>query len=383
MADKRAPKTNVPIWKKILIMIVSGSFGAAAVMPIAPLIKRAESPFFQWLRDSPLDIVIVPFGLILMMISCFIVAVGLHEVGHVIAGTIAGFRFAFLLFWPFQIRRRGERGLSFKTMFRTGLGMGGLAGMTPEPGIDLRRGFLTLLAGGPAASLAGAVAGIGSFLLLRNAFPLASAILWCFGICSFLLFMLSMNPSQAGGFLSDGAAIRLLRKGSPERVGPYLATMEISSAWSSGTRPADWNASAIERVISAQPDDPLSTRAPYFAFLHEADKGNLELASFWMDKILETIDDVPMLLKPQYRLMNAWLKARQGLPADAREQMKQTSGGLTDPCDIAMVEAVILQAEGKIEEARTRARESISLIGNSMMPDSQSFARHQCEAILA
>jgi|GEM_PF-1403995 len=383
MADKRTQKPQVPIWKKLLIGTASGLYGAAAVVPIGPVIKGTDSPFFQWLRDSSLDLVIVPLGVILTMLCCFIAAVGLHEVGHVIAGTIAGFRFAFLLFWPFQIRRRGERGLSFKTTFRTGLGMGGLAGMTPKAGIDLRRGYLKLLAGGPAASLFGAIAGIGSFLLLRHTLPPLSAICWCFGIFSLLLCIMSMNPSQAGGFLSDGAAIKLLRKGTPEQVGPYLATMELSSAWSTGTRPAEWNPAAIDRVISVPADDPLSTRAPYFAFIHEADKGDLALASIWMDKIFETIDDVPVLLKPEYHLMNAWLKACQGLPEEARELMKQTSGGLTDPCDIAMVEAVIQQAEGKIDEARNRARESLSLIGKSMMPDSQSFSRHQCEAILA
>lgn len=375
-------RKKLPLWKRLAIMLVSGGVGAVTVIPLAKAFKTSQSPILTWAKARDLDVAIVVPTLLAMFAACFIAAVAAHEFGHVIAGLRAGFRFAFVLFWPIQIRRRGQGGISVKTMFRTGLGLGGIAGMTPEPGTDLRRGYLTLLAGGPLSSFVCGVLGILSFLTLRDAFPVPAAFLWSFGLFNLLLFLISMTPSSAGGFLSDGAAIRLLRRGTPQEVGPYIDAMEISSAWSTGTRPALWNSTAIDRLTQVSADDPLSNRAPYFAFLHVADQGNLEGARMWMNRLLDQIDEVPMLLQPQYRLMNAWLHARLGKPEEARSIFATAQGGLTDKCEIAMVEAVILQAEGRIDEARNRARESLGLVASSMMPDAHSFSRHQCESIL-
>ena len=86
-------------------------------------------------------------------ILAFVLAVALHELGHVVAGLRAGFRFAFMMFWPVQIRRKGECGLSIRLMFKAGLGLGGIAGMVPFPGLDLQKSYLTMIWGGPLASL--------------------------------------------------------------------------------------------------------------------------------------------------------------------------------------------------------------------------------------
>jgi hypothetical protein len=376
-------RKKLPIWKRLTIMIVSGFIGAATVTPLAIALKSSRSPILEWLRDHNLEFVVIVPGLLLTYVACFVAAVAAHEIGHVVAGLHAGFRFAFLLFWPFQIRRRGKGGLSVKMLFRSGLGLGGLAGMTPGPGIDLRKGYLTLIAGGPLTSLTCGVFAAVAFVVLRTVVPLAAAIVCTFAAFNLVLFLISMTPSHAGGFLSDGAAIRLLRIGTPNQVDPYIDAMAISSAWSTGTRPAEWNAEAIERLVAVSPDDPLSNRAPFFAFLHAADQGNLDEAGEWMNRLLYKIDDVPMLLQPQYRLMNAWLQARTGDSVAARETFAKARGGLIDKCEFAMVEAVILQAEGDYGTARERAKTALEAIETSMMPDAHSFARHQCESILS
>ncbi len=372
----------MPLWKRLVLMVVSGCVGAITVIPLAMAFKTTRSPIFTWAKAHDLDVAIVVPALLAMFVGCFVAAVAAHEFGHVLAGLRAGFRFAFVLFWPIQIRRRGQGGISVSRAFRTGLGLGGIAGMTPEPGIDLRRGYLMLLAGGPLSSFVCGVLGILGFFVLRHAYPFPAALLWSFGLFDLLLFLISMTPSSAGGFLSDGAAIRLLRKGTPDQVGPYIDAMEISSAWTTGTRPGAWSSAAIDRLTKVSPDDPLSNRAPYFAFLHLADQGKLEEAKVWMDLLLEKMDGVPLLLQPQYRLMNAWLIAKLGNAQEARTIFATVKGGLIDKCDVAMVEAVILQAEGRIEEARDRARESLNLVSASMMPDAHGFAKHQCESIL-
>lgn len=387
MGGNQMGKARIPsFWKGILVGVASGIFGAVfgilAVERVFEALSPANSPTLQWLESSPIGFIVIPVWALAALLCCFVAAVALHEVGHVVAGLKAGFRFAFLLFWPLQIRRRGERGLTVKTKFRSGLGLGGLAGMTPRPGTELRRGYITLLAGGPAASLVGAIGGLSLGYLLGNLIPLAASLVWCFGLCSLFVFLLSIYPSRAGGFLSDGAALRLLCFGEPDKVAPYLAMMEISSAWSTGTRPASWNADSIARITSVDADDPLANRAPYIAFLNAADRADLADAGIWMDRMIDGIDNVPRLLQPQFHLMNAWLKARTGEPGAARNLLAKATGGLLDACEIAMVEAVILQAEGKAEEARDRARKALSLIEQAMLPDAHAFDRLQCESLL-
>jgi hypothetical protein len=378
---RKKPK---PIYLAVTF-IVSGALGAAAVTPLAKAMKQDETGLVSWVRSLPglLEAAVVAPLIVGLLIGSFIAAVAAHEFGHVLAGWLARFRFAFMMFWPVQIRRRGDKGISVSTMFRSGLGLGGIAGMIPERGVDLRRGYLTLLIGGPAASLICGLAAIGGFLALRSLIPLPASLLWTFGLFSCGLFVVAMIPSDVGGFLSDGAAIRLLRKGTPEKVEPYVAMMELTTDWAQGVRPALWSAEALRKIDAVAWDDPLSARVPYMLFLNVADQGDLTEARIQMNRLLENIDDIPRLLQPQYRLMNAWLAAREGRREEARASLAMATGGLMEKSDLAMVEAVILFEEDMLDEAKTKAREALALIDSAMMPDSQAFARSQCEAILA
>lgn len=362
--------------KRILLILIrlsiGGLIGYASVWPITNALDANQ------LRNP-----LIYFGLIMVgNLFGLVLAVALHELGHVVAGRKAGFRFAYMMFWPVQIRRKGERSLSIRPMFKSGLGLGGIAGMAPIPGLDLRKAYLTMLWGGPLASLLwGAVAISIAFLAgLTSSIP--GSCFWLMGIISLFIFVISIIPRSVAGYLTDGAAIKLLSRGKAEQVEIYVASLELSSELASGKRPSECNSSALNTLLRAEPDDQMFAKGRYFGFLAAADSGDLEKARSYMMELMSGLNKTPVLVRASYQIMDAWLHAREGKTEEARRLLKLSQGGLVEKCDQVMVEAVILAAEGKHDEASNLARTVPELIAESMIPDAYAFTRFQVEGLI-
>lgn len=356
----------------LLRMSIGAATGYAAIMPLALAVKSNH----RWILNSAP----IFFGLILgVLIGGFILSVALHELGHVVAGKVAGFRFVFMLFWPVQITRKGENGLRVKLRFRTGLGLGGMAGMVPKDGLDLRKAYLTLLAGGPLASLLVSVVTGAIAISLGLGKSLPGSIFWIIGLTSLLLFFLTIVPSNAGGYLSDGAAIMLLKSGKPEAVGRYIALLEMASALATGKRPAEFDKGRLQTLLKADPTEPIFFQARHLSFLHAADNGDLLAARRFSNEIQQHLEKSPVLFRPKYNLDSAWLFAREGEPEKARKLLEQNNGGLVEPCELRLIEAEIALAEGKTDDARRLAHETIALIDQSMIPNAHAFTKHRIQ----
>lgn len=364
--------------KRLAITLVRVAFAGGmtylAIWPLANAVKYHHRWIFQYPGLFPLMLI---GGLLL----AFIISVAVHEVGHVVAGKLAGFRFAFLLAWPIQVRRRGDGGFAVRPMFKSGLGMGGMAGMAPVKCDNLRQGYLKLLRGGPIASL-----GLGLIaLLIAFTAGVGSSVtggsFWMLGVISLLLFVICIIPRVSAGYLTDGAAIRLLSSGDVEKVDVYVAALEISTEIMAGTRPMDLMPELLQRLLKAGADDPMWHRGLYFNFLSAADRGDLKSARVQMDRILADPAKIPLLVRTNYQVYHAWLLAREGKSDEARAQLQQARGGVVEPCCRAMVEATILMAEGKPAEAAALAKSVPGLIQKSMLPEAQAFTRFQAEML--
>ena len=351
-------------------MGIGGLVGYQSVMPLLLSAKRQ----YPGLADSALLFLGLFIG---SFLGGFIVSVALHELGHVVAGKIAGFRFAFMIFWPVKITRRGSSGLSIKLSLRNGIGMGGLAGMVPVAGLPMRQAYLTMLSGGPLASLLVALLAGSAAIGMGLGQNLFGGVFWIFAITSLLLFFLTIIPMKAGGFLSDGAAIRLLKKGSPEEIDRYVALLECGSAIAAGTRPAGLNPSHVETLLTSGPEEPVFFQARHFAFLHAADSNNLTGAREFMEEIQQNLEKSPVIMRGRYQLDAAWLEAREGNVDKARSLLSKANQGLTEPCELKFIEAEIALAEGKTDDARRLAGESLGLIDHSMIPGAHEFARQR------
>ena len=357
---------------KLMQLSIGGLIGFASVWPIAHSIKANQ-------LTNPL----IYFGLIMSgYLLAFVLGVAIHELGHVLAGLRAGFRFAYMMFWPVQIRRKGERSLSIRPMFKSGLGLGGIAGMAPISGLDLRKAYLTMLWGGPLASLLWGAVAISIALLAGLTSSILGSYFWLMGIISLVIFMISIIPRSVAGYLTDGAAIKLLSRGKAEQVEIYVASLELSSEVASGKRPSECNSFSLNTLLRAEPDDQMFARGRYFGFLTAADSGDLEKARSYMNELMSGLNKTPVLVRASYQIMDAWLHAREGKTEEARRLLKLSQGGLVEKCDQVMVEAVILAAEGKHEEASNLARTVPELITGSMIPDAYAFTRFQVEGLI-
>lgn len=357
----------------LIKVAIGGLVGFATVWPVATAMKASQirNPLFF-------------FGLILGgFLVAFILAVAFHELGHVLAGLKAGFRFAFMIFWPVQIRRNGTNSISVRPMFRSGLGIGGMAGMVSQPGLELRQAYLKLLRGGPLASLAWGLLALGIAFLAGFPTSIVGSVFWLMGLISLFLFCITIYPATVAGYLSDGAAIKLLSRGEPVRVDVYTAALELSTELATGTRPSALNSNALERLQNAPLDDPMYLRSLFFAFLAAADRDDLIQARLRMNQIVADLTQIPVLIRPIYILYHAWLTAREGRPEEARTLLHQAQGGLIEPGDRAMVEAVVCQAEGRLDEAQRIAATVPGLLDQSMIPESHTFARLQAERLLS
>ncbi|NDJ11314.1 MAG: hypothetical protein EBY17_08990 [Acidobacteriia bacterium] len=158
----------------------------------------------------------------LWMIPTFVVmvllALALHEAGHVIAGLSAGFRFHLFVAGPLRIQRDGDR-ITFR-LNRIASLWGGVAACTPQTfGPELAGKMLQFTAGGPMFSALGAIMLWPAFVL-RNTSPNAAACLLVLGFISGALCFATLMPMRLGGFVSDGGRILMLLRG--ERGKPPL-----------------------------------------------------------------------------------------------------------------------------------------------------------------
>lgn len=147
----------------------------------------------------------------------YMVSIAGHELGHLAAGALAGFRPLLLIVGPLRIERADDR-------VRAGLNRslalaGGLALSAPIGVHDLRRRTIVLVAGGPLASIMLGVqclafwSASSAFLEARGSLAAAAAFsLLLGGVVSLAIGIVTLLPMRVGGFYSDGARLlRLLR----------------------------------------------------------------------------------------------------------------------------------------------------------------------------
>jgi hypothetical protein len=189
----------------------------------------------------------------LAALTAVAVAPLIHELGHVVGGRLAGFRFLGLVWSPLQLRREAGH-LRLSANRRLALA-GGLTLCVPvDPGHDARRSIAGYVAGGPLLSL---LTGAGALRLARDlGMPAHGTIAgWAavaFGLASLRMGLVALIPMRRGDFFRDGARrIRALRS-------PALARLDLACASLIGLalgpiRPREWPARLIDPILLNPP----------------------------------------------------------------------------------------------------------------------------------
>jgi hypothetical protein len=304
--------------------------------------------------------------------------VTLHELGHLLAARSAGFRFVLFGAGPLRVRREGRR-LRLGTADRwLPLGM---AVSVPEDMDRLERRVARMLLGGPLANL---LTGAAALVLTAAVQPglrpselgaaamLGLWILFYTGVLGVGLGALNLLPASEEGLLSDGARLRMLRRGGAEAE-RWSAAWTIYARAVAGVRPAEWDRELVERA-TAIPDGSFDDGgAALLAFEWALDRGDLDEAERFLLRAQAAAEAIP-LLRSLHAAEAAFFRARyRGDPAGGRRWLEGARGGLLEEHARLRAEAAVLLAEGRRAEAAERARAALAAADHAALTPSGSL----------
>lgn len=327
-------------------LIVGGLIGGvivSAMMALAPLLDGAalaETRFVQRLAAAPdavgaWDLLALPLLILIVLAT--------HEIGHLVGGMSQGMRFLLLIVGPFVWQASGS-GTRFDWNTSPAL-MGGLAAALPTAqGDPLRRQWLWLIAGGPLASL---LLAIVAAVLIPFSDPRFAAYLLFVAATSFGIFVVTLIPVRAGGFMSDGMQlIDVWRggRGAMERG----ALMQIFAQSLSGVRPRDWDPSAMEELSRIGSGDPLRrTGGELYLLARAMDRRDDADIARYRALLEDSIDDYPSGFRQSIHVelaLCAWLA---GDTDAARRHVAASKGGIVEKSRRLLAQAALAKLEGR------------------------------------
>ena len=287
--------------------------------------------------------------------------IAVHELGHLTGGIIRGMRFLLLIVGPFQLSKT-QSGVRFNWLFNLGT-FGGLAAATPDPDKPLRPQMLSLIAGGPLASLLLALLATAGFVLLGGQAGIHAMII---ALLSLLIFTVTAIPTWVGGFMSDGKQfLEVLRGGEAVMERQRLSTLMAQSL--AGIRPREWDADWLEPASRAVGGDPMRLVATrQMALLAAQDRGDQLTADAHAEWLSEHTEDYPMGFRQALTIELCLHGLARGNTTAARMWMAQSKGGVVDKARRALAEAELALIDGNTPLALGKHIEARSQLKHSM-----------------
>ena len=302
-----------------------------------------------------------------------------HELGHVLGGVAARFRFHLYVAGPLRIERDEATGRLNVGFNRVASLAGGIVAMLPTDTHDLRRRFAMVVAGGPLASFALALGAWAPLALGASLPPLLDVVLGITALMSAGLGVVTIIPMTSGGFASDGGRLLRLVRGGPvaERESAMLPLVSLSAA---ETPPREWPRELVEAVVALRDGSSEECIGNLMAYSQALDAGEVALAARRMDRVLETLEAVPPGLAPSLHLEAAFFAAYRRDAARAREHLARVpekAYGIK-PYDRDRAGAALAAADGDLALARELADRALAAL-----PASAAFRRDTLRAALA
>jgi hypothetical protein len=206
------------------------------------------------------------FVFFMLVVSGILLALAVHELGHLLTGLAQGFRFQLFVVGPLGIRRDNNK---IKVYLNKNIGMmGGIAATVPVIAQeDNKKKFARLILAGPMASLI--------FGLLAIAIAPFGSILWSWfffltGACSLGLVAATTLPKKSGVYFTDRARYQRLT-GKGKAAESELALLNIIAQ--SMTDNHHKNISVEKALLLQQDDEPLMKFWGYY-YAHQFYKEN-------------------------------------------------------------------------------------------------------------
>jgi hypothetical protein len=290
------------------------------------------------------------------IIVAMLAVLAVHELGHVVAGTISRFRFVLLVVGPLRVVRELD-GLHVGLNRDIAL-VGGIAMSVPRDGTNIYQRLALLYAGGPLASLLLALAIVGLMSLDAQWSKSARVVVAVIGAASAGIGLITLIPMAVGAFKSDGYQLRRLLTRGPGADHTRDMMLLIGQAFS-GVRARDYDSRLVARVLNpASPEGGMSGLGHQYAL----DRGDHQTAAIWLAQMLRETPSLPRTLQPGAWLWAAIHRARiDGAPEEARGYRARADGpSLFDVAALrALADAEILAADGRASEAAAIARHEL------------------------
>lgn len=225
----------------------------------------------------------IGIALVLLFLTLFF-----HELGHVLFGIVAGYRFNYLTVGPITIEN-AER-IHIKPNSSWFL-FGGVASCTPfsKDLTSIVKQHKWFAAGGPVFSIAAAIIS----LIVGRAMDIQ--FVTYFGIFNLIIFIVTILPYK-GALKSDGRVILELSKEGKEKE-EFLLSLLLLKEMNSPIHPLEWSEELIERAKTLPPADE-NVVVAYILFYYTLIKEDYEKAS----KLLEPFKQLPVTKNNKFSL---------------------------------------------------------------------------------
>ena len=369
---RTAKKSAAKKWLGAVASLVAGALIGFLLVP--RFSERASEGLGIW---SLLPLLALP--------AVWLVAVGVHELGHIIGGWLIGGRFLLWVVGPVKILRT-PNGIQWGWNRSVNVA-GGMAACLPHDCSRLiARQLIVMILGGPIASLVfWGIIWTGLLWIGPSSATVLSVLTGVATMTShitLLLAILTLLPFTAGGFKSDGRrAWDLCRSGL--QTDQELAMMILTVQLLSGTRPRDLDPELLERSLILNDGSLFDLYARLNAYHHAADRQDWETARGFLETLAAAEDKLVPLLGSTVRCEYAWLAATLGSdPRLARAWLDSAGPMDFDPATRLRAESAVLLAEGSQEAAHTKALEGLrALETRTMSPVKSPFAVEALERL--
>jgi hypothetical protein len=347
--------------RRLGLQFLAGAIGGGAVTVVV----------LRWVRLPRTDMDPVHVAAVLAALpACYYAAIALHEIGHLAAGRLAGFRPWLLVVGPLKLQRTGRSWSA--GVNRVFPWHGGFAGGTPDGTHRLRQRMTLLLAGGAGTNLLTGAAALA--LLTVVDVPRAGGRLvgWdaaiylgvlAFALISCLMAVIALVPGTGHGFVTDGGRIVRFLKNDAGTEGE-VALLAVLGASTSGVRPRDWPRDLVARALTLPADTPTGVAAEMLAHDFAVDTGDIAAARQHLAAAMARIDTLPRLARPGLLLMAAQFAALHDQDARRARALLETARPLQslDAYKLPLVDAVVtsLEESGPIVELLDRAERELS-----------------------
>jgi len=284
--------------------------------------------------------------------------VGMHELGHVMAGKCTGFRIIGMYLGPIEIVPLFRMKLRRKARLP---GAAGLTVLVPLHSHNLRSRAVVMLLAGPITNL---VTGFGLALLVPN-YGLFSG---SFIFFSLIVGFINLLPFRRLALHSDGQRILMLLRNSAQGE-RWLALMQLTADLQSGTDFEKLNPEFLAIATAIQDDSSDTVSAHAFAYGTAFHKREDIEAARLLEVCLQYSGFVAPLMREAVFSDAAIFQARRRKRVDLAEQwLADTSEKSLLPEFRLNAQAAILECQGDIAGALKKLEESEAVIVKQAEP---------------